>query len=117
MDRLLPPEGEINFYRIVQECLSNILKHSDAATARIAIGRFDGRITMTIEDDGRGFDSRRILGHPEAPHGYGLTGLGERVRILGGQFTCDSAPGRGTRLHFDIPVAKKDEANHQDTGS
>jgi WD40 repeat protein/two-component sensor histidine kinase len=116
VDRLLPPEGEINFYRIVQECLSNILKHSDAATARIAIGRFDGRITMTIEDDGRGFDSRRILGHPEAPHGYGLTGLGERVRILGGQFTCDSAPGRGTRLHFDIPVAKKDEANHQNSG-
>jgi signal transduction histidine kinase len=117
VDRLLPPEGQINFYRIVQECLSNILKHSDAATARLAIERFDGRITMTIEDDGRGFDSRRIMGHPKASHGYGLTGLGERVRILGGQFTCDSAPGRGTRLHFDIPVAKKDEENHQNPDS
>jgi WD40 repeat protein len=116
VDNLLPQEGEINFYRIVQECLNNILKHSDAATARIAIERFDGRITMTIEDDGRGFDSRRILGHPEAAHGYGLTGLGERVRILGGEFTCDSAPGQGTRLHFDIPVAKKDEANHKNPG-
>jgi signal transduction histidine kinase len=104
IDGLFSPEGEINFYRIVQESLNNILKHSAAATARIRIERANGRLTMRIEDDGRGFDSRRTAEDAAPVRGFGLTGLGERVRILGGRFDCASAPGEGTKLTFEIPV-------------
>lgn len=104
IDGLFPPEGEINFYRIVQESLNNVLKHSGASTARIDIARTNGTLTMSIEDDGTGFDYRAVTSDPEHPRGFGLTGLSERVRILGGRFQCDSAPGKGTRLTFEIPV-------------
>lgn len=109
IDGLFSPEGEINFYRIVQESLNNILKHSAAATARIRIERTDGRLTMRIEDDGRGFDSRRSTENAASARGFGLTGLGERARILGGRFDCASAPGHGTRLTFDIPLPTQHE--------
>jgi signal transduction histidine kinase len=107
IDGLFPPDGEINLYRIVQESLNNIVKHADAATARVAILRADSRLTMSIEDDGRGFDYRHMVGDEHPARGFGLTGLGERVRILGGSFECDSAPGRGTRLKFEIPIPQK----------
>ena len=109
IDGIFTPESEINLYRIVQESLNNILKHSDAATARISIRQTDGRVIIGIEDDGRGFDYRRAIGAEKSSSGFGLTGLRERARILGGEFRCDSAPGRGTRLLFEIPIPEKHE--------
>lgn len=109
LDGLFPPEGEINFYRIVQECLNNIIKHSDAALAHIAISRDGGKVRMEIEDDGHGFDYHATMNDRGRPHGFGLTGLGERVRILGGRFECESAPRQGTRLKFEIPIPTKHE--------
>lgn len=104
LDGIFPPEGEINFYRIVQECLNNILKHSDAATARLLIQVKDQVLRMRVEDDGRGFDYREHQREHGPSHGFGLTGLGERVRILNGRFFCESAPGAGTRLQFEFPI-------------
>jgi len=109
IDGVFSPEGEINFYRIVQESLNNILKHSAAATARIYIGCMAGWLTMRIEDDGRGFDTHRTTDGAASARGFGLTSLGERVRILGGRFDCASAPGEGTRLTFDIPLPTQHE--------
>ena len=106
VDGVFSPEQEINFYRIVQESLNNVIKHSDAARALISIQRAPGVLVMGIEDDGRGFDLRQTLNDPKT-RGFGLTGLGERVRILGGTFECDSAPGKGTRLTFRIPIPAK----------
>lgn len=108
IDNLFQPENEINFYRIVQESLNNIIKHSDAAWAQISIRRNDGTLSMRIEDDGRGFTYRQTAVHEQLPRGFGLTGLSERVRILGGTFACDSAPGKGTRLMFEIPIPARD---------
>jgi signal transduction histidine kinase len=115
VDGLFGPEGEINFYRIVQESLNNVLKHSDAAAARIVVGRANGKVTMHIEDDGKGFDHRKVVRDKEHPRGFGLTGLAERTRILGGNFECDSAPGQGTRLRFVIPIPTKYEQTNQNT--
>ena len=112
IDGLFPPESEINFYRIVQESLNNIVKHSDAATARIAIEQDGGKIRMSIADDGRGFDYHGMMHDERRPHGFGLTGLGERVRILRGHFACDSALGEGTRLTFEFPIPPKNEEDH-----
>ena len=116
IDGLFPAEGEIHFYRIVQECLNNILKHSDAATALISIVKDGGWITVKIQDDGRGFDYRSTLNDPERSRGFGLTGLHERVRILDGTFECDSAPGRGTRLTFEIPIPADEKRNQNLNG-
>jgi signal transduction histidine kinase len=107
VDGLFSPEIEINFYRIVQESLNNVIKHSDAARALISIQRAHGMLVMGIEDDGRGFDLRQTM-HDAKTRGFGLTGLGERVRLLGGTFECDSAPGKGTRLTFKIPIRAKE---------
>ncbi len=100
IDGLFPPDAEIHFYRIVQESLNNIVKHSDAATARLSIEIQHRTLRMQIEDDGRGFDLR----DPGVAHGFGLTGLGERVRILNGRFHCHSSPSAGTRLDFEFPL-------------
>jgi WD40 repeat protein/two-component sensor histidine kinase len=109
VDGLFNPEGEIHIYRVVQECLNNIVKHSDAAVARVFVQKSGEWLTMRIEDDGRGFDYRPHSAGAAQARGFGLTGLGERMRILGGRFQCDSAPGQGTRMKFEIPIPTKHE--------
>ena len=88
---------------------SVIRKVADAATAQITVRKMSGALTMTIADDGKGFDYRQTMIAPQRSRGFGLTGLAERVRILGGQFACDSAPSQGTRLNFEIPIPAKNE--------
>ena len=107
IDGLFPPEGEIHLYRVVQESLNNMLKHADAATAEVAVQKTATHVTIRIEDDGRGFEYRRGAAGPESSRGFGLASLGERMRILGGRFHCDSAPGKGTRLKFEVPIPTK----------
>ena len=104
IDGLFPPEGEIHLYRVVQESLNNILKHAAAATAEVSVQKAATHITIRIEDDGRGFEYRRSAGGTDGSRGFGLTSLGERMRILRGRFHCDSAPGQGTRLKFEVPI-------------
>jgi signal transduction histidine kinase len=116
LDGLFSSENEIHLYRVVQESLNNILKHSQAASAWIAIERAEGQVQIRIEDDGCGFDYRDRMSAPNHPGGFGLTGIRERVRLLGGQFTCDSAPGQGTRLRFDIPISQNAKPNHHSSG-
>jgi signal transduction histidine kinase len=109
VDSLLSAEGEINVYRIVQECLNNIVKHSNAATAHVTITPNDQRIRLVIEDDGCGFDYAALQSDPERPHSFGLSGLAERVRILNGCFRCDTTPGQGTRLIVELPILPRHE--------
>ena len=104
VDKLFSPEGEINLFRIVQESLSNIVKHSDAATARVTIHHRDRSLRLVIEDDGRGFDCAALTADVQHRHGFGLHGLAERVRILNGRLHYDSPPGHGTRVTVEVPV-------------
>ena len=101
IDGGLTPEQEINFYRIVQECLNNIIKHAEATQASVIIKQREGMIDLTIEDNGRGFtlDSRRESANGS---GFGLLGLTERARILDGSLAITSAPGKGTQIHFKM---------------
>jgi signal transduction histidine kinase len=93
LDGLFAPEQEVIFFRIVQECVNNLVKHARATEATALIEREGNTVHLTIEDNGRGFD-------PAAPghKGFGLKGLHERVRMLDGQFTLESMPGKGTRI-------------------
>ncbi|MBV8450996.1 MAG: hypothetical protein JOZ29_01810 [Deltaproteobacteria bacterium] len=101
IDDAFAKEAEINFYRIVQECVNNILKHSQATHAVIRIQRSAGRLTMTIRDDGKGFasDSAKL---EVRSGGFGLTGISERAQLLGGKAAIQSAPGQGTTVTVEI---------------
>jgi len=106
IDGLLPVEHQINLFRIVQEAVNNIVRHSEARSAVIHIRRDGAQITVTIRDDGRGFRVRRD-GAGGLIGGFGLSGIAERVRILGGRLDVVSAPGGGTRLEIAVPVAPR----------
>jgi signal transduction histidine kinase/ligand-binding sensor domain-containing protein len=106
IDGLFAPEDEISVYRIVQESLNNILKHSDAKEASVQIKRADGEIQITITDDGRGFTVEPASHAELQKRGLGLTGTAERVRILGGKLSIQSAPGQGTTLHITLKPTK-----------
>jgi signal transduction histidine kinase len=99
IDGLFASDAEIGLYRIVQEGLNNVLKHAAAKSARLTVRRGGESVAIELADDGRGFGA----GQKE---GFGITGLRERVRLLGGVLTLKSAPGQGTRLHVSIPIPK-----------
>jgi signal transduction histidine kinase len=95
----LPAEVETALYRIVQESLTNVVKHARAANVRIVLARTDDSVSLFIEDDGVGFD-------PDSPSesGIGLVGMQERVALLGGRLTIESRPGAGTTFVVEVPV-------------
>ncbi|MCW5971371.1 MAG: hypothetical protein KIT57_22920 [Blastocatellales bacterium] len=93
---------DITLYRIVQECLNNILKHSAATEARIELRIGDHQALLTIRDNGRGFTAEN---HAQA--GLGLQGIAERARILGGTRTIHSAPGQGATVAVRIELKGK----------
>lgn len=104
LDRVFPPEAEINLYRIVQEGLNNILKHSGATEARITLQQDGARVRLVIQDNGRGFDFPAATQNPARASGMGLDGIAERVRILGGKLDLQSRPGSGTQMKIELPL-------------
>jgi signal transduction histidine kinase len=98
-------EAAINLYRIVQEGLNNIVKHSEASEARLLVRQNSREIEMVIEDNGRGF--LQTSGTARRP-GFGLTGLAERARILGGTLSIDSLPDKGTTVKLNLRVRGTD---------
>ena len=86
-------------YRVAQECLRNVLKHSQSTHVRVQLSCEDGEIRLQITDDGRGFD-REAAGRTG---GLGLASMEERLRLVGGKFAIVSAPGRGTQVDATVP--------------
>jgi PAS domain S-box-containing protein len=95
MEDLLSPEAEISVYRIVQEALSNVIQHSKATAARIEIRTCEGKMAISIQDNGTGLSDS---GKGGSVSGFGLAGIAERVRGLGGFFEIASQPEGGTIL-------------------
>lgn len=104
MHGAIPVGREIELFRVVQEALNNILKHSNAANARVDLHREAARWILEIEDDGRGFAEPMPAQIPLKPGGFGLKGIRERIRILRGTLTIDSRPGEGTLLRAEGPI-------------
>ncbi|HEX2080382.1 MAG TPA: sensor histidine kinase [Longimicrobium sp.] len=101
----LPPEASLAVYRIVQEAMSNVVRHSGATRAAVRVGREPDRLVVTVEDDGHGFDVGAVRA---AGRGLGLFGMGERAAYLGGRVDVQSAPGTGTRVRAEIPLGDAD---------
>lgn len=99
--RRLPPEIETALYRIVQEGLTNIIRHANARTASIFIEYNEGKVLVVIEDDGQGFDADHIQ-HQDGH--LGLYGIRERAELLSGKVEIETQAGQGTSLYVEIPV-------------
>jgi signal transduction histidine kinase len=101
----LPPEAESVVYRLVQEALNNVVKHSGASRAEAVVERSGDAIEVTVRDDGHGFDPATANG------GFGLTGMRERVELAGGRLAIESAPGEGTTVSATISLRPIDEGD------
>lgn len=95
----LPPEVETALYRIVQESLTNIVKHARATRVSVVLTRKDDSVSVVVEDDGVGFEPGRAR-----EGGLGLVGMRERVGLLGGRVTVESRPGAGTTFVAEVPL-------------
>jgi signal transduction histidine kinase len=94
----LPEELKTCIYRVVQEALHNCARHSQARSVKVMVRQESSRIVLSVEDDGHGFDARRV-------RGLGLVGMEERVHHLGGEFRVESRPGTGTMVSVKLPLA------------
>jgi PAS domain S-box-containing protein len=95
----LPDATAIGLFRILQESLTNVMRHAEAHTVELNLTLSDDVLCMSIADDGKGFDQRA-----ERPVSFGLVGMRERVLIMGGQLHLDTSPGEGTTLRIHIPL-------------
>ena len=92
-------------YRVAQEALGNVARHAHASRAIVKIQRLKSNVQMTIIDDGKGFQTERVL-HAETKSRLGLLGMRERVEMVGGSLAVQSAPGRGTTIQVQIPIRR-----------
>ena len=97
----LPSDVELGVYRVVQEALTNVAKHSGAHKANVLLERLNGNLRVLVEDDGCGFDVSEAASRER---GLGLFGMRERVWLLGGTLQIDSHPQHGTRVTMQVPI-------------
>ena len=90
-------------YRLVQECFNNIAKHSSATTVNIHLTSTDHAVELRVEDNGVGFQVEEAL---ERRNSFGLSGMMERVALLGGSFDVQSFPSKGTRITVQLPIKR-----------
>jgi PAS domain S-box-containing protein len=103
-ERRFSPEKELLLFRIVQEALSNVRKHSGAQRAWVIIEFADNKTIVTIKDGGRGFKLPESLSDLTSASKLGLAGMAERARLLGGELHISSEPGKGTTVTVEVPV-------------
>lgn len=104
VDGALTPEAELALYRILQEALSNVVRHSGGSRVRIGLQRANRFVELTVEDDGRGFDVDAEMS--DRTRGLGLFGMQERAAYVGGRVSITSTPGRGTCVEVSVPSAE-----------
>lgn len=98
----LNPEIETVIYRVVQESLTNVVKHADARTVSVLLELRESWLHLIVEDDGSGFDPAASVAGERVPQG--LSGMRERLRLVGGNLELESAPGVGTTLFIRVPT-------------
>jgi signal transduction histidine kinase len=102
-ERRLPSEVEMLLYRVIQEALNNIWKHSQATESYIDIRFSEKQVEVSISDNGIGFEFSETIDDLAQTGKLGLIVMQERARLLGATLSFDSSPGKGTRVHFSLP--------------
>jgi two-component system, sensor histidine kinase LadS len=110
LDGVFSKEAEMNLYRIVQESINNILKHSRATEADIKIARNGHHVLLRIADNGQGIAPD--VNAEASKRGFGLTGMAERARMLGGHYQLQSTPGQGTAINISLPLPDTEPAKY-----
>jgi signal transduction histidine kinase len=100
--RDIPSDKQINYYRIVQECVSNAVKHAEATALRITATAGGGMIELIVQDNGKGFDKQLL--DAKAQTSFGMLNIEERVNYLKGKFSLETATGTGTKYVFTLPA-------------
>jgi two-component system, NarL family, sensor kinase len=98
LEKRMDPAAEVVVYRIVQELLNNAVKHSGASQILAQVMRQENNLTITVEDNGKGFDSEKLV------DGAGLKNIRSRVDYLKGQLDIQTKPGKGTSVHIDCII-------------
>jgi signal transduction histidine kinase len=104
LDRELTPALETVLFRIAQEALNNVVKHSGASSATVRLTANRSAVVLEVEDDGLGFDAERALDQGGIAHSLGLHGMIERAELSGGDLRVLSSPGHGTLVRAELPL-------------
>ncbi len=104
IDNLFSKEAEINIFRIIQEGMNNIIKHSEANEAKVHIEKTAIYVIITIQDNGKGFNMNEVTSEKTIETGFGLRGISERTKILNSTLSVTSIPNQGTTLKILIPL-------------
>lgn len=100
LENRLPQKMELLIYRMIQELLNNIIKYADAKEVLVQLTKNENLISLTVEDDGKGFDVSAI----KNKDGIGLNSMQQRIALLNGKMDIDSAIGKGTSIHIELPL-------------
>lgn len=110
----LPPHVETALYRIVQEALTNVARHTQATSVSVLLEKHGPSVKLIVEDNGAGFDVAGVLG-TQPRDKLGLYSMRERASLLEGTLTIESTPGRGTTVFVEIPLQQKEAEGGQDS--
>jgi two-component system sensor histidine kinase DegS len=113
-EQTLFPRTKIFLFRIVQEALSNVQKHAQADRVSVELDIAHEHLRVTIQDTGIGFDMNSVLKDPEKWDHFGIRGIIERARLVGGDGKITSKKGRGTTIVVNVPLASKETRNGKD---
>jgi signal transduction histidine kinase len=102
-EETVPGELKVSIFRVLQEALNNVAKHSDADWVRVVLKKDNEWIVLLIEDNGSGFDVEAALGPKDPATGMGLAGMKERTTLTGGSLEIESVPGKGARIRAVFP--------------
>jgi signal transduction histidine kinase len=103
----LSNDAKTVLYRVIQEALNNVAKHSKADEVSIRCRQIKDRISLKVKDNGTGFDIQRVLGSEKFIGGYGFHSMKERVEIVKGDFRVESAPGEGSTITVSLPLVSE----------
>jgi PAS domain S-box-containing protein len=107
--RRLAPDVELAAYRVLQESLTNIVRHAQASQAVVTSSLSETSLEIAVEDDGKGFNPDDLFDNETPDVGLGLLGMQERVDAVGGKLDIQSKPGRGTRIHAQFPCKEREQ--------
>ncbi len=102
----LPPYTETMLFRIIQEALTNIVKHAEASQVKVRLSVTEAQAIVEVEDNGKGFDVDKVLSREGLRQTLGIHGMVERAALLNGTFTIKSQPGKGTSLRVEVPLTE-----------
>ncbi|MER3423950.1 MAG: hypothetical protein C4293_12680 [Nitrospiraceae bacterium] len=106
LESRLPASVELTLYRIIQEALTNIVKHAGATIVSIVIEHLGSSVRAIVEDNGRGFDVETMLQSLRVTKHFGLLSMQERAALVNGSIMFESTPGLGTTIFITVPLEK-----------